>query len=43
MSDYDYEVARARLADDTPEYQAFRARVLGLRGGGASPGQPGQW
>jgi predicted Zn-dependent protease len=27
------KVDRARLADDTPEYQAFRARVLRLAGG----------
>lgn len=31
------DVDRARLTDDTPEYQAFRARVLQLGGGAAGP------
>lgn len=33
------EVDRARLADDTPEYQAFRARVL-QRSGTTAPSEP---
>jgi predicted Zn-dependent protease len=32
-------VDRARLADDTPEYQAFRARVL-QRSGATAPSEP---
>jgi predicted Zn-dependent protease len=31
------QVDRARLTDDTPEYQAFRARVRSLGGAGGSP------
>ena len=33
-------VDRARLRDDTPEYQAFRARVRELRGTGVPPAGP---
>lgn len=36
------DVDTARLADDTPAYQAFRARVLQL-GGGSAPADSSNW